>query len=60
MALVIVTCWQETYRGLMADAVLDDPDFLPRRERFWTAALTDPRFSANRIGLFRIQGVVGV
>jgi hypothetical protein len=42
MALVIVTCWQETYRGLMADAVLDDPDFLPRRERFWTAALTDP------------------
>jgi len=61
MALVIVTCWQETYRGLMADAVLDDPDFLPRRERFWTAALTDPRFSANRIAVADRDGrLIGV
>ena len=26
MARVIVRSWQETYRGLMSDAVLDDPD----------------------------------
>jgi hypothetical protein len=27
MAGVNVRCWQETYRGLMSDAVLDDPGF---------------------------------
>jgi hypothetical protein len=33
MAYVNVRCW-ETYRGLMSDAVLDDPGFLAARERF--------------------------
>jgi hypothetical protein len=33
MARVNVLCWQETYRGLMSDAVLDDPGFLTARER---------------------------
>ena len=28
MARVNVRSWQETYRGLMLDAVLDDPGFL--------------------------------
>jgi hypothetical protein len=27
MARVNVRSWQETYRGLMSDAVLDDPGF---------------------------------
>jgi ribosomal protein S18 acetylase RimI-like enzyme len=49
MARVNVQCWQETYRGLVADAVLDDPGFLPARERFWTAALTDGRYRENRV-----------
>ena len=44
MARVNVRCWQETYRGLMSDAVLDDPGFPAARERFWTAALTDERY----------------
>lgn len=48
MARVNVHCWQETYRGLMSDAVLDDPGFLDARERFWTAALTDERYRENR------------
>jgi GNAT superfamily N-acetyltransferase len=48
MAQVNVRCWQETYRGLMPDSVLDDPDFLAARERFWTAALTDERYRDNR------------
>ena len=48
MARVHVRCWQETYRGLMSDAVLDDPGLLAARERFWTAALTDERYRANR------------
>ena len=61
MAQVIVTCWQQTYRGLIADAVLDDPDFLPRREQFWTTALTDPRFSANRVAVADRDGqLIGV
>jgi hypothetical protein len=49
MARVNVRCWQETYRGLMSDAVLDDPGFLAARERFWTAALTDELPSAESI-----------
>ncbi|QEO16265.1 GNAT family N-acetyltransferase [Agromyces intestinalis] len=48
MAAVIVQSWRETYRGLMRDEVLDAPDLLERRERFWAAALTDPRYSDNR------------
>ena len=36
MAQVHVRCWQETYRGLMSDAVLDDPDSVAVRERRWT------------------------
>jgi GNAT superfamily N-acetyltransferase len=61
MAHVIVRCWQETYRGLMSDAVLDDPGFLAARERFWTAALTDERYRENRIAVAERDGeVVGV
>lgn len=48
MACVHVRCWQETYRGLMPDSVLDDPGFTAARERFWTAALTDERYRGNR------------
>ena len=61
MARVIVVCWQETYRGLMADAVLDDPDSLANRERFWTAVLTEERFSANRVAVADRDGhLIGV
>ena len=51
MARVNVRCWQETYRGLMSDAVLDDPTLLATRERFWTAALTDERYRENRVAV---------
>lgn len=51
MARVNVRSWQETYRGLMPDAVLDDPDLPATRERFWTAALTEERFRANRVAV---------
>lgn len=61
MARVHVASWQETYRGLMSDDVLDDPDFISKRERFWTAALTDPRYSANRAVVAELGGaVVGI
>jgi GNAT superfamily N-acetyltransferase len=61
MARVHVQCWQETYRGLMPDAVLDDPDCLAARERFWTAALTDTRYRNNRAAVAERDGdVIGI
>ena len=61
MAQVIVDCWRETYRGLMRDAVLDDPGLLSRREKFWTAALTDPRYARNTVAVASHGGaLIGV
>jgi GNAT superfamily N-acetyltransferase len=61
MAQMLVRSWQETYRGLMPDRVLDDPGLVPARERFWTAALVDERYRANRIAVAeRHAAVIGV
>ena len=61
MARVNVRCWRETYRGLMSDAVLDDPGFLTARERFWTAALTEERYRENRVAVAEREGeLVGI
>jgi GNAT superfamily N-acetyltransferase len=56
MARVNVRCWQETYRGLVPGAVLDDPGFLAARERFWTAALTGERDRGNRVAVAERDG----
>ncbi len=61
MARVNVQCWQETYRGLMSDAVLDDPGRPAARERFWTAALTDERYRDDRVAVADRDGqLVGI
>jgi GNAT superfamily N-acetyltransferase len=61
MVRVNVRCWQETYRGLMTDAVLDDPGFLAAREKFWTAALTDERYRENRVAVAERDGeLIGI
>jgi ribosomal protein S18 acetylase RimI-like enzyme len=61
MARVNVLSWQETYRGLMSDEVLDDPGFLAARERFWTAALTDERYRDNRVAVAERDGeLIGI
>lgn len=61
MAAVNVRCWQETYRGLMPDVVLDDPGFVAARERFWTVALTDERYSENRLAVAERDGeLIGI
>lgn len=61
MAHVHVESWRSTYRGLMSDAVLDDPGFVARREGFWTATLTDERYAANRVAVAEHDGqVVGI
>ena len=61
MARVNVRCWQETYRGVVPDAVLDDPGFPAARERFWTAALIDERYRDNRAAVAERDGeMVGI
>ena len=61
MAKVHVDTWRETYRGLMSDAVLDDPGLLSWRERFWSAALTDPRYSQNIAAVASYEGsLIGI
>ena len=61
MAGVHVRCWQETYRGLMPDAVLDDPGFPAARERMWIAVLTDERYRQNRVAVaVRDDELVGI
>jgi GNAT superfamily N-acetyltransferase len=61
MARVHVRCWQETYRGLMPDAVLDDPGLLAARERLWTAVLTDERYRGNRVAVAERDGeLIGI
>ncbi|PPK92218.1 acetyltransferase (GNAT) family protein [Kineococcus xinjiangensis] len=58
MARVHVESWRQTYRGLMPDSLLDDPGLLTARERFWTGALTDERYSSNRVAVAELDGAV--
>jgi len=61
MARVHVLGWQQAYRGQMPDEFLDDPEFIPRRERFWTATLTDPRYAQNKAAVAeRDGGIIGI
>ncbi len=61
MARVVVTSWQETYRGLVSDGVLDDPGLLAARIQFWIAALTDESSPRRRVAVAERGGqVIGV
>ena len=61
MARVHVRCWQETYRGLMPDAMLDDPGFPAARERMWTDVLTGERHRQHRVAVAERNGeLVGI
>lgn len=61
LAQAHVDIWRETYRGLMRDEILDAPDFLLRRHRFWDAALSDPRYGRNKTALAECDGqVIGI
>ena len=50
--------WRETYRGLISDVVLDDPGLLSWRERFWNAALTEPRYYRNTAAVASRDGTL--
>lgn len=58
LARLHVETWREAYRGLMRDEVLDDPGLVARRERFWTAVLTDERSHERRAALAERDGAV--
>jgi anti-sigma regulatory factor (Ser/Thr protein kinase)/GNAT superfamily N-acetyltransferase len=61
MARIQVRCWQETYRGLVSDDVLDDPGFPAARERFWSVALSDPRYRDNHTAVAEENGeLIGI
>ena len=61
IARVHVESWRETYRGSVSDDLLDDPDFVARRKRFWTAALTDAHFRKNSAAVALLRGeIVGI
>ena len=59
MAQVVVRSWRETYRGLMPDAVLDDPGLVAVRRGFWTAALTEERYRRNRVAIATSRPTTG-
>jgi L-amino acid N-acyltransferase YncA len=61
MAAVHVRSWQETYRGLMPDAVLDRPDFAQRRERWWRRAVTEGAEGTRSVAVAEHAGsIVGI
>jgi ribosomal protein S18 acetylase RimI-like enzyme len=61
MAAVHVTSWQETYRGLVADKVLDDPEFVNRRERYWTTTIPEAADGSSAIAVAERDGrIVGI
>ena len=41
MGAVRVQSWRETYRGLVSDTVLDNPDAVQRRSDWWVKAITE-------------------
>lgn len=60
MARVHVQSWQETYRGLAPDKMLDDPDFVERRERMWSHVLGDTE-NDWRVAVAELDGrVIGI
>lgn len=61
MARVHVDTWRETYRGIMKDAVLDDPGLFSWRKKFWAAALTDRKYRQNSVAVASHEGdLVGI
>ena len=58
MARVNVHAWNETYRGLISDRILDDPGFTSARARQWTTVLTDPRFITHRVAVAEDNGII--
>lgn len=61
MARVHVDSWEETYRGLMPDELLDAPDLVDRRRQMWTSALDEDHQRTHTCAVADQDGrIVGV
>lgn len=61
MARVHVRSWQETYRGLVADEVLDRSDAVERRERLWTRVVTEGADDTTAVAVAERNGeIIGI
>ncbi len=61
MAYVHVRSWQETYRGLVPDEQLDQPDIEKRRKRWWTTAISEGAEGTTNVVVAEHQGkIVGI
>lgn len=61
MADVHVRSWQETYRGLVPDRVLDSLDFAARRERWWRTAITEGAEGTTDVAVAERDGeIIGI
>lgn len=61
MAAVHVQSWQETYRGLVPDSLLDAPDFAKRREQWWIRAISEGAEGTTSIAVAEHAGrIIGI
>lgn len=61
MAAVHVQSWQETYRGLVPDEVLDAPDFVERRKGWWVRAISEGAEGTTSVAVAEYAGrVIGI
>ena len=61
MAVVHTQSWQETYRGLVDDQILDSPRATPRRERMWTEVITESANGTTTAAVAEADGsIVGI
>ena len=55
LAAVHITAWQETYRGIVPDAFLDNLS-IERRAEYWKASLANPNDDYHRVLAAEVDG----
>jgi hypothetical protein len=61
MARVHVKAWQETYRGMFPDRVLDAPNAVDRRAAYWLTAIQDGADGTESVAVAERAGeIIGI
>lgn len=58
LAAVHTLCWQETYRGLVDDVILDSPTVAARREQTWMDILSHGARGATTVAVAEVDRVI--
>ncbi|MFT4163931.1 MAG: GNAT family N-acetyltransferase [Microlunatus sp.] len=58
MATVHTLCWQETYRGLVDDHILDSPTAAARREQMWMDILSEEADGSTAVAVAEADGII--